>query len=144
MSRLNHEELNRKLEADKAAWADLKAKLMQEEFIDDDGYPTDAALELVEKWYWGDCKGLLEFIHSIWHLKSWGWTEVDASTLSRESDDYDEKGGTLLFVSTGGWSGNESLIGAFRSNDMAWHLCWIESRRGGHYIFKQHEFKDDK
>lgn len=144
MKRLDREELNRQLEADKAAWAELKAKWMQSDHLDDDGYPTETALKLIEEWHWTDCKGLLEFIHSIWHLRSWGWTEVDASALRRESEDYDEKGGGLLFVSTAGWSGNESLISAFKNNSMAWHLCWIQSRRGGHYIFKQHEFKDDK
>lgn len=132
------------LEADIAAWAKLKAKVIDEELIDDDGYPTDAALELVEKWHWTDCKGLLEFIESIWHLRSWGWSELDRKDLPKDDDDYDEKGGRLLYVSTGGWSGNESIIHAFKSNNMAWGLCWIQSRRGGHYIFTPHEFKDDE
>lgn len=132
------------LEADKVAWAELKERLMQEDHEDEDGYPSDAALELVEKWHWTDCKGLLEFIKSIWHLASWGWTEVDASTLDKNDDDYNADGGALLFVSTAGWSGNESIIRAFKDNSMAWGLCWIQSRRGGHYIFVPHEFKDDE
>ena len=132
------------LEDSKHAWAELKARLMQEELIDDDGYPTDAALELVHKWHWVDCAGLLEFIKGIWYLGGLGWTEVDAKDLDKDDDDYDAEGGKLYFISTAGWSGNESIISAFRSNSMAWTLCWIQSRRGGHYIFKQHEFKDDK
>ena len=144
IKRYNKEEVEAKLEADKAAWLELKAKLMGRDFEDEEGYPTNAALELVENWHWTDCKGLLEFIEGIWHMRSWGWNEVDASELSPDDDDYNESGGTLLFVSTAGWSGNESIIGAFRRNEMAWHLCWIQSRRGGHYIFKPHEFKDDQ
>lgn len=144
MSRLNREELTRQLEADMAAWAELKARLMQEDFVDDDGYPTDAALELIEAWHWTDCTGLFEFIKEIWHLRTWGWTEGDAKDLDKHHDDYDKDGGKLYFISTGGWSGNESIIRALQSNTMAWALTWVQSRRGGHYIFKQHEFKDDK
>jgi hypothetical protein len=143
MKRFDHEEMSRKLEADKAAWAELKARLMQEELTDDDGYPTDAALELIEKWHWLDTTGLLEFIKDIWHLRSWGWAEVDANDLDEKDDDYDKDGGKLYFISTAGWSGNESIIHALKSNSMAWGLTWVQSRRGGHYIFKQHELKDD-
>lgn len=143
MPRLSQEELQSQLDADVAAWGELKARLIAEEHVDDDGYPTDAALELIEKWHWTDCKGLLEFIKSVWHLRSWGWTEVNASELQPTDDDYSAEGGALLFISTAGWSGNESIIGAFQRNTMAWHLCWIQSRRGGHFIFSVHQFKGD-
>lgn len=138
------EEIEAQIEAEQAAWAQLKAKLMEEELLDEDGYPTDAALELVTKWHWADCKGLFEFISGIWYLRSWGWTEVDASKLDKDDDDYDEKGGELLFISTAGWSGNESIIRALKDNHMAWMLCWVQSRRGGHFIFEPHQFKDEQ
>jgi len=38
-------------------------------------------------------------------------------------------------VSTGGWSGNEELIGAMRMNFILWSQWWWSSRRGGHYVF---------
>lgn len=142
MSASLREKWARQLEVDKAAWDELKSRLMGEDHLDDDGYPTDAALELIEEWHWTDCKGLIEFIKGLWHLASWGWTEVNANELDKDDDDYDEKGGKLLFISTAGWSGNESIIRAFQTNSMAWGLCWIQSRRGGHYIFTPHEFKD--
>lgn len=140
---INREEIAQQLEANKASWSELKDRLMQEELIDDDGYPTESALKLIEEWHWIDCKGLLEFIGGIWYSANWGWREVDASLLREGDRDYNKNGGKLLFISTAGWSGNESLIRAFKSNDMAWHLCWIQSRRGGHYIFTPHEFKDE-
>ena len=42
----------------------------------------------------------------------------------------------LFRISTGGWSGNESIIRAMERNGMMWHLNWVQSRRGGHYIFE--------
>lgn len=143
MPRLIQGELQAQHEKDMAAWSELKARLMDEELVDEDGYPTEAALELITKWHWTDCKGLLEFIEGIWYMSDWGWKDVDASQLKTTDRDYNAEGGALLFVSTAGWSGNESLIRALQDNWMAWHLCWIQSRRGGHYIFKPHEFKDD-
>lgn len=144
MPRLSQEELRDQHERDLTAWAELKARLMDEEHVDDDGYPTDAALALIEKWHWTDCGGLFDFVKSIWHLASWGWREVDASALPTDSSEYNKNGGAILLISTAGWSGNESIIRALQDNWMAWSLCWIQSRRGGHYIFKLHELKDDE
>lgn len=139
---LDREELARKLEEDRAAWVALKAKLTAEDHVED-GYPTEAALELVRKWHWTDLHELFDFVKSIWHLASWGWRDCDAASLAEDNPDYDKDGGDLLFISTGGWSGNESIISALQDNWMAWSLCWVQSRRGGHYIFKPREIKDE-
>lgn len=142
--KLDPTELERKLEADKAGWAKLKAKMMDEPLVDDDGYPTDAALELIKRWHWTELPGLMDFIKELWAMRGWGWSEVDASELDPEDNDYNKDGGKLYFISTAGWSGNESIISALEQNWMAWSLSWIESRRGGHYIFKAHEFGEDE
>jgi len=102
-----------------------------DELLDDDGYPTDDALTIVEKWPWEDAKGWFDFINGIWAMKSYGWAEGEAP--------HDYRPGETVYkydISTAGWSGNESIIRAMEQNDMLWHTTWVQSRRGGHYIFE--------
>ena len=85
-------------------------------------YPTEAELERIEKW---DCipeqagHDLMAFVQGIWHFADWGW--------HREGDDY--------YISTGGWSGNESIIDALSQNFIFWSLRMQSRRAGGHYLF---------
>ena len=87
----------------------------------DGEYPTEAALERIEHWE-GDLRELMAFAHSIWWAADWGWNQ--------EGDDY--------YVSTGGWSGNEDIIGALRSNFLFWSLHHRSTRAGGHFMFCFH------
>ena len=100
------------------------------DLLDDDGYPTEDALEIVEKWHWDDAKGWFKFIEGIWYLRSWGWSEglIPNDDIDAPTYQYD--------ISTAGWSGNESIIAAMQKNDFMWYLNWVQSRRGGHYIFE--------
>ncbi len=108
------------------------------DFVDDDGYPTENALEAIEKWHWDDARGWFKFIEGIWYFHDWGWREED------EPHDWEkDKIVHRYYVSTAGWSGNESIIRAMQNNDMMWHLNWVQSRRGGHYIFELKEFNDE-
>ena len=107
----------------------------------DDCYPTDKELDYVKNY---DCsklpvKVLLDYIESIWWMPSWGFE------MTERTDDYactDIKGKEhthqyhVLNLSTGGWSGNEDIMVALKSNK--WFHCfyWVQSRRGGHYIFE--------
>lgn len=109
---------------------------------DDDGYPTDLALEAIEKWHWDDPKGWFEFIGSLWAYKSWGWSEEDVPHEWNKVEQYKDKIVHRYDISTAGWSGNESIIRAMQANEMMWHLQWVQSRRGGHYIFELYEVKD--
>lgn len=105
--------------------------LLEQELTDEYGYPTDAALEIITLWPYDDITGWFYFIRKLWHMASWGWNEDMADT------EYDN--GRMVYVyeiSTGGWSGNESLIHAMHSN-MLWGQTWVQSRRGGHYIFER-------
>lgn len=111
-------------------------KLLQEDMLDDDGYPTDAALKIVEIWHWNDSSGWFAFIKSIWHLASWGWSE--------DEFDHDWDKGEKVYrynISTAGWSGNECIIRVMESNTMMWSTTWVQSRRGGHYVFEDKEYK---
>ncbi len=111
--------------------------------LDEDGYPTDDALKLVEIWHWSDPKGWFNFIHSFWHLKSWGWHEVYGGKDDFLEEELNDK--VLRYhISTAGWSGNETIIRSMEKNDMLWYNSWVQSRRGGHYIFELKEFSDDE
>jgi hypothetical protein len=124
-----------KIASEDAEKAQRVASLLEKaDLLDEDGYPTDDALEIIEKWHWSDTKGWFEFIQSIWHLRSWGWTEGE------EPHDWDENRKVYRYdISTAGWSGNEDIIRAMQRNDMLWLLTWVQSRRGGHYIFEGRE-----
>ena len=106
------------------------------EWLDEDGYPTDVALDRIEYWSYNDPKGWFEFIFSIWlDFDSWGWKEKD--------EPHDQKENTMAhryYISTSGWSGNEDIIRAMQQNHVLWSDTWVQSRRGGHYIF---EVKDE-
>ena len=102
------------------------------EYLDSDGYPTEAALERIKKWDFKDNSGpvdLLEFVRSIWWSADWGFRGPERTTGPI-------RGKVLRFrLSTGGWSGNESIIGAMLGNAVFWLMCWQQSRRGGHFVF---------
>jgi hypothetical protein len=107
--------------------------LLEEEMLDEDGYPSEAALEIVRIWpFNGDTREWFDFIKSaIWWAPDWGWHEGE------EPHEYKADEKVYRYnISTGGWSGNESIIREMQNNSMMWHLHWVQSRRGGHYIFE--------
>jgi hypothetical protein len=93
---------------------------MNEPTFDRSGYPTDETLEVIRKWDYNDFKGLMKYCQECWRY-----------------DDYFSTDDNITYeVHTGGWSGNESVISAMMGNIMFWSMCWVQSRRGGHYIFE--------
>ena len=94
------------------------------EILDDDGYPTDEFLEKISSWpYQEGFNSLLDFAMQ--------------GHIYPNYRDKEEKDGKIIWrISTGGWSGNESIIYALQENAMFWMTCWVQSRRGGHYIFE--------
>lgn len=83
-------------------------------------YPTDSELKEISEWPTTDLKGWFDFIESIWWMADWGIRKTNGK----------------IYMSTGGWSGNESIIGAMMENFILWGRCWQSSRRGGHYVFE--------
>jgi len=99
---------------------------------DSQGYPTEETIERIKNWDMeadGNFKMLMEFVCSEWWAADWGW---------------DQEGEDEYHISTGGWSGNEEIIGALKSNWMFWAMCWVQSRRGGHFIFEVKPPKEKK
>lgn len=124
-------ELEEDIAKSKAAIFDL---IEHNDMLDEDGYPTDAALDVIKLWHLTDARGWFKFIENLWMQRDWSWKEKD------EPHDYKDKIVHRYYVSTGGWSGNEDLIRAMQKNHMMWNFNWLESRRGGHYIFELREF----
>ena len=87
--------------------------------LDDDGYPTEAALKQISMWSHNDTEGALEAVRSLWH-----WP------------DYARRNGDEFEFITGGWSGNESLISALEENLLLRALCWWSSERGGRHVWR--------
>lgn len=85
-------------------------------------YPSEEDLKRIREWDTiKDPEGLLDFILPYWERNGW----------------YKRSGKNLinLQLSTGGWSGNESIIEAMHTN-MFFFFWWQKSIRGGHYWFK--------
>ena len=94
--------------------------------LDDDMYPTEFALEEIQNWS-DNFNDLMLFVRPLWYYSMAGyWTETETDFKRTE-----------YAISTAGWSGNESIIQALKTNKHHfWTLCWVQSRRGGHYIFE--------
>ncbi len=93
---------------------------MTEPTFDTDGYPTEATLKEIEMWPYNDVVGFFRFIEQAWSYSN-----------------YFTKEGRDIKMSTGGWSGNESIMGAMKGNvNHIWRFTWVSSRRGGHYEFE--------
>lgn len=97
--------------------------------MDSEGYPDEMELERIEKWDAKDFPELLDFVEDLHIYKDY---------ISREviKEGYKPYRPLLKWsFSTGGWSGNESLIYALLKNfpfKAMWYHSW---RRGGHYVF---------
>lgn len=93
---------------------------------DKNGYPINQELEKIKNWDFKDPIGLLKYIERLWFFP-------DRFVLTG-------KRVLRLYLSTGGWSGNESIIEALKQN-LFWYFWWQKSQRGGHYWFKIKLFK---
>jgi len=95
-------------------------------------YPTGSELKIATEYQVtnDNFHTFMDYIKSIWWCPNWGWTR---------------DGGTYR-ISTGGWSGNEDVIGALMRNSVFWLMYWKQSRVGGHYIFSlsKGDWENDK
>lgn len=97
--------------------------------LGDDGYPHDIEIMRIEQWPTAttdDLITLMEYVKARWSYPQY-WEEADIE------DRYPYREYT---VSTGGWSGNESLIHALEQNTMFRVIAPWSWRRGGHYVYR--------
>lgn len=89
-------------------------------------YPDSKDIRKIKKWPYTDFLGLIEFIRPL--VEPMGRVTVKRSGR--------------VEIATGGWSGNEEIIGAMRSNYGVWSLTWESSHRGGLFVFKNRRLTD--
>lgn len=88
--------------------------------FDRDGYPTDETLAYIKNWNdLENVQGWMDFCLDAMH-------DVYARVDRREN---------MVYIATGGWSGNEDVINAMSQN-ILWRLCWRMSVIGGAYILR--------
>lgn len=109
--------------------------LKNHSLVDNDGYPTNACLLIISKWHWSDSTGWFKFIKEQWYNSEWVWKSEQINSYHGKVMQYS--------FSTIGWSGNEEIVRAMQDNVMMWNLTWVQSRRGGHYIFEDRVFDFD-
>ena len=102
---------------------------------DPDGYPTEEALERIKVWpikTMRDAADAMDFSGTL-------WSYPDAWTVVERYEDPDWPGSPpkrQYTFSTGGWSGNESVVSAIEENQMLQILGPWSWRRGGHYVYR--------
>lgn len=102
--------------------------------FDATGYPTEATLRIIRRWdirTKADCEALLEFVGQAWS----DYGAFRRMPRRRRRDDVGAPKRRWILV-TGGWSGNESLIGALEANRLFMVLVWWSSARGGLHEFR--------
>ena len=104
------------------------------DLFDDDWYPTEELLAAIKDWHYE--KGYLNLIE----LCKDAWNDCGSVEISAPEG---PSSVVCKFV-TGGWSGNEDIIGALMENHIFWMLCWQESKRGGVHTFKVKGPNNDK
>jgi hypothetical protein len=108
------------------------------EWLDEDGYPTEAALERLEKWDILDSAGALDFAKELWCYPDRVWDEERLHGYKENTTE------TIRCFSTGGWSGNESVIRALNEN-FGVMIEWVLSKRGGRheYVYNPEKYKNE-
>jgi len=87
-------------------------------------YPTGTELRIIRKWKLEKQKDYYELMNYIKPI--WNYSDIE----------YWKQRGRTFWISTGGWSGNEDIVTTLRENKMFWIMTWVQSRIGGHFIFK--------
>lgn len=105
------------------------------DLLDSDGYPTDEALEHIKAWTvntFQDAADAMDYAGQLWYYPN-AW-KVDEAFIDPDCPNDAPK--RQYVFSTGGWSGNESVVAAIKANETLQMLgAWLW-RRGGHYEYR--------
>jgi hypothetical protein len=102
-------------------------------------YPTEEELINIELWDLNEgddgkypkLYALLDYVKDLWE-----YSDRFVIGKSRKDKWISNRRIRTLYLSTGGWSGNESIIGALHKNFIFWAMYWYKEQRGGHYWFQ--------
>ena len=106
------------------------------QLLDADGYPLATTLFALQAWTLEDTiNSCLNYLEIAWSQSAYGTvsrpTAEELIVLRAKSD------ALYLHLATGGWSGNEALLDAFRNNEnYLWTATWRLSTHGGVHIFQ--------
>lgn len=95
-------------------------------------YPSEDALAEIREWDYRDVEGLMSYVFALWHSADRTWKEkIETVQKFGPANTY-----KVYELNTLGWSGNERIIKALRSNTLFWNTHWFCSMRGGYYEFR--------
>lgn len=101
---------------------------MEEPTFDKDGYPTAETLSTIENWpAERGFRDLTFFVGEAWRYARFPYTE--GYFVVQEDLEH-----IAVIMITGGWSGNESLIGALERN-LLFRSFWTLSTSGGYHLY---------
>lgn len=118
-------------------WVYVNMEKRPKPTFDKDGCPSEETLDLIRKWKVQNNftqKDLRGFCREAWNWGNKMWGHRRGCDGHRPWID----------VSTGGWSGNESIIEALQENRIFWAMSWVHSIRGGHYRFYTSPFSESE
>ena len=107
---------------------------MPEPTFDRDGYPTDETLDRIATWPIetnADFAAVMDFAGRAWSYPD-GWECVERET----EPDWPSYPYRVYRFSTGGWSGNESIVSAIEQNQIVQMVGAWSWQRGGHYVYR--------
>ena len=113
------------------------AASVPEPTFDSDGYPTQETLDRIATWpivTFADMAAAMDYAGRAWtphHL----W-RCQARFRERTKGPWKPGPKRRYVFSTGGWSGNESIVAAIERNDMLQTVGAYSWRRGGHYEYR--------
>lgn len=97
--------------------------------LDKDMNPSADSLIYIEEYPVDkDLKSLFDFMKLLW--------SADDLWVEEEVEDFLGHTMKVYYISTGGQLSNELILRSFSRNIPVFFRAWVQSRRGGHYIFE--------